>query len=362
MRTLLKHGLLAASVAAVALACGSGNKSGREPSSQAENNQGSYAASSQTSSSDQSTQGSYGGGTIGGQMSTGQGMNGQGVTGTTGTMGGDTSSGATGDATQSTLGSGGPQKPFYGPGTTNPDQAGSATTNDATMNAKQNTSLSDGEIYAIEDAANTGEIQMAEIARKQATSAQAKNFAAMMLTHHREAENKLKALAKKENLTMKDDDVSNKLKSDVQSMVSDLRTKKGRDFDTTYIDDQVTAHRSVLDIIDNQLLPSAQNPEVKSLVTESRRVVADHLQKAEDIQSKMQSVGSTSTTSGTMKGKSSTSKAKGASNANCDRSKDPDCDGDVHPAKSTKSGSDKSGSDKSSDDSNKGKSGSQGQY
>ncbi len=341
MRTLLKHGLLAASVAAVALACGSSNKN-REPAAQAENSQASYdAQNAQPQPSYDQTQTTPQQQTPSGNDMTPNGS----------------------DATGSTFGAGGPQKPFYGPGTTDPDKAGTATTNDAQMNAKQTTNLSDGEIVAIVDAANNGEIQMAEVARKTATNAQVKNFAAMMIAHHRDAENKLKALAKKQNLTMKEDDTSNKLKSDVQNMISDLRSKKGRDFDGAYMDDQVKAHRDVLDIVDNQLMPSVQNTELKSALTDARKMVSEHLQKAEDIQSKMQAVGTTSTSSGTMKGKATTdtAKSKSGNTAGCDRSKDPDCDNDVHPAKSDKAkGSDKSGSDKP--DTDKGKSGSQGQY
>ncbi|HEY8073822.1 MAG TPA: DUF4142 domain-containing protein [Labilithrix sp.] len=349
MRTLLKHGLLAASVAAVALACGSSNTN-REPPAQAENNT-------------QTTQSTYGAQSAQPQPSSGaqSTTSGSDVTANNDTTGNNDTSG-------STFGSGGPQKPFYGPGLSSADdQAGSATTNQGTMNAKQVTNLSDGEILAIETAANTGEIQMAELARKQGKSAQVKDFASMMITHHRDAQTKAKAIEKKDKLTAKEDDTSQKLKSDVSSMMSDLRSKKGSDFDSSYIDDQVKAHRDVLDIVDNQLIPSVQSSDLKSHLTDVRKTVADHLQKAEDIQSKLAPVGAAETTSGTMKGKSTTGASKAKSGTSCDRAIDPDCDNDVHPAKSnkSKSGTDKSNTNKSgtdSSDTKSGNSGSQGQY
>jgi putative membrane protein len=315
MRTLVRHAVLAASVAVVALACGSSdNKQPNTPSSSTEYNQAQYP-----------------------QPQTSQPQQGSNDNTTQGMSPGDQS------GTGSTIGSGGPQKPFYGPGLDNPDQAGTATTNEGSMQAKQVTNLSDGDIFAIEDAANNGEIQMAELAKKQGVGAQTKDFAAMMITHHRDAENKLKALAKKQNITSKDNDVSNKLKGDVSSMITDMRAKKGKEFDRLYMDNQVKAHRDVLDIVDNQLIPSVQNADLKTHLSEVRRTVADHLQKAEDIQAKMQPTAATETTGGTAKGKSTTtttkSKAKGTTPAKpdtkpaCDTSIDPDCDGDVHPTK-----------------------------
>jgi len=317
MRTLVRHAVLAASVAVVALACGSSNdKQPNTPSSSTENNQAQYQQQPQPQASQPQ-----------------QGMN---DNTSQGTSPGDES------GTGATIGSGGPQKPFYGPGLTNPDdQAGTATTNEGSMQAKQVSNLSDGDIYAIEDAANNGEIQMAELAKKQGVGAATKDFAAMMITHHRDAENKLKTIAKKQNITSKDNDVSNKLKGDVSSMITDMRAKKGKDFDRLYIDNQVKAHKDVLDIVDNQLIPSVQNADLKTHLSDVRRTVADHLQKAEDIQSKMQPTASTDTNGGTAKGKSTTtttkSKAKTPAKPDtkpaCDTSVDPDCDGDVHPTK-----------------------------
>ena len=50
---------------------------------------------------------------------------------------------------------------------------------------------------------------------------------------------------------------------------------------------QVTAHKDVLDVIDNQLLPSAKNVEVKTMLGETRRQVAAHLTRAEDVAKKL---------------------------------------------------------------------------
>ncbi len=147
--------------------------------------------------------------------------------------------------------------------------------------------LTDGEIVQVTSTANNGEIEMATLATKNATSADVKGFAAMMITQHRDMETKGKALAAKAKITPADNDAATSLKSDVASVVSSLKTQKGKDFDKAYIESQVKAHRDVLNLFDNKLLPNAQNGELKTLLTDARSHVAAHLAKAEEIQTKL---------------------------------------------------------------------------
>jgi len=147
--------------------------------------------------------------------------------------------------------------------------------------------LTDAEIVAVTSTANNGEIEMAELAKKTATNGDVKNFAAMMITQHRDMETKGKALATKAKITPADSEASTALKNDVQSTVSSLKTQKGKDFDKAYMEAQVKAHRDVLNMFDNKLLPNAQNGELKTLLTDARGHVATHLAKAEEIQSKL---------------------------------------------------------------------------
>ena len=147
--------------------------------------------------------------------------------------------------------------------------------------------LTDGEIVQVTSTANNGEIEMATLATKSATNADVKSFAAMMLTQHRDMETKGKALATKAKITPAENDASTALKTDVASVVTSLKTQKGKDFDKAYIESQVKAHRDVLNLFDNKLLPNAQNGELKSLLTDARTHVAAHLAKAEEIQGKL---------------------------------------------------------------------------
>lgn len=180
---------------------------------------------------------------------------------------------------QTPFGDPNPQKPFYGPGTTNPNGDGRV--------AKSDKPLTDAEVIGVAAAANDGETQMAEVALKKATAADVKQFAGMMKTHHSAALQKGKALQTKTKITSAESDLSSSLKSDVGTTIKDLKAKEGKAFDKAYIESQVKAHKDVLSAIDNRLVPSASNGEVKSMLTEMRRAVADHLTKAEDLQKKL---------------------------------------------------------------------------
>ena len=178
---------------------------------------------------------------------------------------------------------------------------GTNASSDTTATAKPaEKPLTDAEILAVTSTANNGEIDMANVATKSATNPDVKNFAAMMITQHKDMESKGKAVAAKAKITPADSDASNALKSDVQSTISSLKSQKGKDFDKAYIESQVKAHRDVLNIFDVKLLPNAQNGDLKNLLTDDRSHVAAHLAKAEEIQKKLET-GAASTTTGTGK-------------------------------------------------------------
>jgi putative membrane protein len=153
--------------------------------------------------------------------------------------------------------------------------------------AKTERPLNDGEIIGVAIAANKGEIQMAEVAAKRATRADVKQFAAMMKTHHTQGLQKAKSVETKTKLTAADSEVTQQLDAETQAAMKDLRDKDGIAFDRAYMDSQVKAHADLLGTIDRRLVPGASHGDVKTLLTEMRRVVSDHLTAAEDIQKKL---------------------------------------------------------------------------
>ena len=58
-------------------------------------------------------------------------------------------------------------------------------------------------------------------------------------------------------------------------------------FNKSYVDNEVSYHEAVLNALDTQLIPNAQNPELKQLLTDTRPVIAEHLDHAKMVQSKL---------------------------------------------------------------------------
>lgn len=168
-----------------------------------------------------------------------------------------------------------PQKPFYGPGTTSPEDR---------AKAKADKRLTDGEVLGAAMAANEGEVTMAEVALKRAIAPDVKKFAERMKSDHGKALEQGKALAKKAKIAGADSDVSTSLKDDAKRTVEELRARSGNAFDRAYMASQVKVHKEILTVIDDRLVPSAQHADVKAMLVEMRRTVADHLASAEEIQ------------------------------------------------------------------------------
>jgi putative membrane protein len=114
-----------------------------------------------------------------------------------------------------------------------------------------------------------------------------KTFAGMMLQHHTQGMAKVRNLQTKTKIELKDNELTTKAKNDANQNMAMLRDKKGKEFDRLYMDTQVRMHKDALDALDNRVIPSISNGEVKTGVTEMRRQVADHLTKAEAIQKKL---------------------------------------------------------------------------
>ena len=148
--------------------------------------------------------------------------------------------------------------------------------------------LSDAEIAAISDAANSAEVEQAKIAKTKAANARVKKFAQMMLDHHGQAIKDQARVTAKLGLTPAESSVLADLRSTSDTTLAQLQAAPSADFDRVYMDSQVEGHRKVLDTIDRQLLPNAQSSELKQLLETLRPRVEAHLKQATDIQQSLQ--------------------------------------------------------------------------
>jgi putative membrane protein len=145
---------------------------------------------------------------------------------------------------------------------------------------------SDSEIVGVVSAANTGEILAAQEAVKKAAHPEVKQFAEQMLEEHGAMNKESTALASKLGLKKEDSVTSKMLTKKAQADLKKLKELKGAEFDKEYVGDQVLMHKLVLETIENVLVKSADNAELKTMLTQAQTKVAAHLEHARSLKEK----------------------------------------------------------------------------
>ncbi|WP_439558000.1 DUF4142 domain-containing protein [Dyadobacter sp.] len=140
------------------------------------------------------------------------------------------------------------------------------------------TNLEDDSEFAV-DAADGGmmEVQLGELAKTNAASADVKKFAETMVTEHSKANDELKALAQQKNITL-----PAMLSNDRQKKYDDLAAKKGADFDKAYISFMVDDHKEDISEFE-EAAKDAKDPDVKSWAAGKVPALKHHLEMAEAI-------------------------------------------------------------------------------
>ena len=144
--------------------------------------------------------------------------------------------------------------------------------------------VSDAQIAAIVVAANQVDIDAGQLATTKATNARVKAFARQMVTDHTGVNKAATALVTKLGVTPEENETSRSLTAGGEQTRSSLKGKSGADFDRSYIDNEVTYHQTVLDALDNTLIPNAQNAELKNMLVTTRPAFEAHLKMAKDVQ------------------------------------------------------------------------------
>jgi putative membrane protein len=142
--------------------------------------------------------------------------------------------------------------------------------------------LNDGQIAGIASRVDLAEIDAGKLALQRGKSAKAKQFAQHMVTAHTAVEAKLTALLKAQKIVVGESPVCDKLTVDTSAQKQTLIAKSGADFDRAYLSAQLQDHQDVLDLLDNKLIPQAQNPQLKAALEDTRKKVVDHIQMAKD--------------------------------------------------------------------------------
>ena len=112
-------------------------------------------------------------------------------------------------------------------------------------------------------------------------------FADQMLKDHTAVNQQALALVKKLKVTPQDNPTSQALTKQAAAKRTELAKLNGPAFDKAYAENEVVFHKTVNNALDTQLIPSAQNAELKSLLQTGLKLFQGHQQHAEHVASEL---------------------------------------------------------------------------
>jgi putative membrane protein len=132
--------------------------------------------------------------------------------------------------------------------------------------AAESAKPTDPQIAHIAYTAGVIDIAAAKQAISKAIHKEVKAFAEDMVRDHEAVNKQALDLVKKLRVTPEDSDTSKSLSKQAPDKLTELSKLKGADYDKAYIASEVAYHKAVNDALETQLIPSASNPELKSLL------------------------------------------------------------------------------------------------
>ena len=134
---------------------------------------------------------------------------------------------------------------------------------------------------------NKMEIDINKVAAKKATSQGAKDYANMLVKDHTENDKALMALAKKTKQTIPTEkpasDVEKQEKAEDKKMAAKLKTMKGADFESQFLQMMVAGHEKELGKIDANIA-KVENAELADALKATKPVLQHHADEAKKLQ------------------------------------------------------------------------------
>jgi putative membrane protein len=145
----------------------------------------------------------------------------------------------------------------------------------------------DPQIAHIAYTAGNIDIAAAKQALKMSHNAAVRSFAQEMVRDHTAVNNKALALVKKLHVTPAANPTSAGLTKAADAERAKLAKLKGAAFDREYVNNEVAYHKTVNGALQSTLIPSAHNPELKSLLETGLKLFQEHQAHAEQVATKL---------------------------------------------------------------------------
>jgi putative membrane protein len=141
----------------------------------------------------------------------------------------------------------------------------------------------DPQIAHIAYTAGQLDIEAAKQALAKSKNKEVRDFADQMVLDHTEVNKQALALVKKLKVKPEDNDTSRSLTKQAAAKRDELAKLNDGAFDKAYVANEVAYHNTVNGALESTLIPSASNPELKSLLQTGLKIFQGHQQHAEHV-------------------------------------------------------------------------------
>jgi putative membrane protein len=147
--------------------------------------------------------------------------------------------------------------------------------------------LTDPQIAHIAYTAGQIDIEAAKQALAKTKNQEVRAFADDMVRDHTAVNKQALALVDKLKVKPEDNATSQALTKQAEAKRTELAKLDGSAFDKAYVDNEVAYHKTVDSALETQLIPSASNGELKSLLQTALKIFQGHEQHAEMVDAKL---------------------------------------------------------------------------
>ena len=137
-----------------------------------------------------------------------------------------------------------------------------------------------GEILQELHAINAGEIALAQLALQKSQDPQVQQTARLIIRDHTALDQRVAALAEAQGVEMDTTLLSQGTRAQVALIEAQLRQLSGPAFEREYLARNVELHEIALDTVRTDLLPAAEAPQLRDLLTDAIPQLEQHLQQA----------------------------------------------------------------------------------
>jgi putative membrane protein len=136
-------------------------------------------------------------------------------------------------------------------------------------------------------AIDKSEILVSIVAENKNVNADVIDYAKMMITQHGKNLTQILEMAKQLKTGLLSSGKAEQLSQQSKQTLFTLGALEGSEFAHAYADGMVKGHQSALNLIDTKLLKTAKSEEIKKFLTDTRTVVAEHLEHAKKLQEQL---------------------------------------------------------------------------